>query len=105
MSEHAVGVNDVKRLVWHKLELQVVYEHEMRIFVLQALITQLLERSQQDIRRNIGAIVFARIEVLNQSPPGAEVSAANVEDSVIRPQAVLEEIRKLHLANFQPVFT
>jgi hypothetical protein len=45
---------------------------------------------------------MARVKVLCQTPPGAQIAAADIEKPVLGPQPVPEQVVVLDLANVHP---
>src|SRR5699024_10633784 len=55
-----------------------------------------------DVRGDVDPVVVAGVEVLDETPPGAQVAAADVEHALAGLEAVAGQVVELHLPQGQP---
>jgi hypothetical protein len=102
MGEHAVGVDDVEVLFWQEREGEIAYWREYGQLRLKPALDEDLLGGEEDVRRDVDAVVVTRFEVGDESPARPKVAAADLQHPVLRPQTVLDQIVELHLSQREP---
>jgi hypothetical protein len=100
--EHAVRVHHVEVPVGQEREAQVLHRGEVRHLARQAVLDHGVLGGEQDVRRDVDAVVVAGLEVVDEQPPGPQVAAADLEQPVLRPQPVFHQVVELHPAEREP---
>ena len=100
--EHAVRVHDVEVIVGQEPQPQVADQAQVRQLALQAVLADRVVRGQQDVGRDVDAVVVAGVQIVDEQAAGAQVAAADLQHPHVRLQAVLDQVVELHLPDPQP---
>jgi hypothetical protein len=102
MREDAVRVHHGELIARQELQLQVPHQGQVRKSGLQAELLDGGLGREQDVRRDVDAVVVPGIEIVDEQPSGAQVAAADLQHPVAWLQPVLEQVVELHLADLEP---
>ena len=100
--EHTVRVHHGEEAVGKETQVHVPDQGEVRQLGLQPVIRDGVGRGQQDVGRDVDAVVVPGVQVVDEEAPGAQVAAADLEHPVAGLQAVADQVVELHLADLDP---
>src|ERR1017187_3642120 len=104
VGEDAVRVHEVERGVRQEVQAQVIDQGQVRQFRAQVVVGDRVLRREQDVGGDVDAVIAARLEVVDEEPPGPEVAAADLQHPHVGLQPVTGGVVELQLADLEPGF-